>query len=339
MEARKSAGCDQVVRVYNLENRLVVEQVVAAADRESGLQRLNGGDFDFVRVIYGVPIAAQFTITDKRLWELTARVTHLTTYQQNLYQLAKRVITAPDQRAGVTQLTNVSNKVIQLNKNTYNHIFPPIGWFVTPKLDGQHGVVMNLQMDGGMRAVLLGGETTLLSKPSSQRKQFAVEVEILGSELWIIDVMVPWDYEGQSRAHIAERVKSFPQYVGLIQALVGGKYQVFAKPYWDIKQAVVGGAKRSKRPKRVGGILKALEKELGGMIDASISRQVPVVGFLERDDESAERIFRDVRKFVDGRVRELGDLGADQRSELMSEAKTYAEAIAGSVAKETDTPA
>jgi hypothetical protein len=33
---------------------------------------------------------------------------------------------------------------------------------VTPKLDGQHGVVMNFQMEGGVRTVLLGGEAVML---------------------------------------------------------------------------------------------------------------------------------------------------------------------------------
>jgi hypothetical protein len=51
-------------------------------------------------------------MNDKRLWDAISKVTHITAYQVCLYQLAKRVITAPDQRAGTTQLTSATNRVI-----------------------------------------------------------------------------------------------------------------------------------------------------------------------------------------------------------------------------------
>jgi hypothetical protein len=149
--------------------------------------------------------------------------------------------------------------------------------------------------------------------------------------------MVPWDYERQSRAHFADRYASFPQYTQLVQQLVGGKYKVVAKPYWEIKQAVEGGAKKAKRPKRVGGILKQLDYELSGMVDCARTRNAPEISLLERDDKNAERIFREVRKFVTDRTREQG-LEVDKEA-LISEAKDYAQSIAGSVAKEIDTPA
>lgn len=69
------------------------------------------------------------------------------------------------------------------------------------------------------------------------------------------------------------------------------------------------------------GILKTLEKELETMVESARQRKVPALSIMERDDESAYRIFRETRKFITNKV----NAGAGDTKEIVEEAKNHAE--------------
>ena len=57
------------------------------------------------------------------------------------------------------------------------------------------------------------------------------------------------------------------------------------------------------------------------MVESARQRKVPALSIMERDDESAYRIFRETRKFITNKV----NAGAGDTKEIVEEAKNHAE--------------
>ena len=107
----------------------------------------------------------------------------------------------------VKSLRNLLNRVVALNQEIYGKIYAELDHYITPKIDGEHGVIGVIPLrDSIYFTLLIETEIVFMHKMSADSQLFCVECEIVnGNTLFLIDIVAPYDYKTSNRKNTIER--------------------------------------------------------------------------------------------------------------------------------------
>lgn len=155
-------------------------------------------------------------------------------YQEEIYHIATFIVhnaALSDFKRSTHRLKQLANQVLALNKSVYYaDVFPPVGYFITPKADGQRAVISingnrcrTLKSDS-MDEIITHSSEELGSPVFTPGAVTIVDIEILGGEMFVLDVLVLTD-TNISRSGFTERQ-------ALIDAASAeiGKFGIVVKP-------------------------------------------------------------------------------------------------------------
>jgi hypothetical protein len=190
-------------------------------------------------------VIADLSITKKLFSLINPHYLHEAAYQEEIYKVAKYIVTNRDIlhqfKHPSHRLKQLSNQVIALNKTTYYiDIYPPDGYFLTIKADGQRVIV---SVDGNRCRILRSD--TMMEFIQSATKTFVpgpvtiVDAEIIfdrGEDktqlqkddaftLYLFDVMVIRG-ENISSQSIGDRIEYLSEAVSIIEMLVPGNVEM-----------------------------------------------------------------------------------------------------------------
>ena len=111
-------------------------------------------------------------------------------YQNEIYRIAKEIHPRPEMfKKHRHRLKQLTNQVVSLQLQSYvTEIYPPMGYFVTEKLDGQRCVI---SLRDKLRVLKSDGmeEYEVHSTDDDDLVPLIVDTERIGNEFWIFDVM------------------------------------------------------------------------------------------------------------------------------------------------------
>lgn len=161
--------------------------------------------------------------TELEFAELSAIVVTIAGGSTNVLALAAaEIVSQPERlekfRRGELSFKQLAAQVTALSRQDYIGIFPPIGWFVTPKYDGVRAFLFNT----AGKLYTIGAEITSID--STIPDTILVDCEIIGSRAYVFDVMM-------CGVNVAER--PFEARIDLVSAAVeklSAVIDVSAKP-------------------------------------------------------------------------------------------------------------
>ncbi len=173
-----------------------------------------------------VPTLKDLKIIDKVFELINPQYLSAAAYQETIYRVATYLITNRELLAEFKQPTHrlkrLSNQVIVLTRNNYYmEIFPPEGYYLTIKADGQRAIVV---AEGPRCRILLADKMLEFSASSATPNDGVVDsaitivdAEMVGNDVYVFDVMV---YRGEnlSRQGFVNRVLRIDEAVATLGA-------------------------------------------------------------------------------------------------------------------------
>jgi hypothetical protein len=147
-------------------------------------------------------------------------------YQSIIYEIAKHISDHPDKfKDAKHRLKELTNQVLAVPKNVYySDVYPPIGYYVTPKADGTRSVLLitgstcvGVTSAGYIEYPLKN--TSVKDKLTDENATTIVDVELIDDIAYVFDVMVLEDLNVSKQpftvrhTHIDEAVKLLNNFI------------------------------------------------------------------------------------------------------------------------------
>lgn len=169
-------------------------------------------------------------------------------YQNTIYEIAKYISDHPDKfKDAKHRFKELTNQVLAVPKNVYySDVYPPIGYYVTPKADGTRSVIM-INGDrcigitsAGMKEYELNNES-IRDKLVDENSVTIVDVELIEDVVYVFDVMVLEDLN-VTKQPFNERHKHIDEATKLLNNFMSAKSKQFVIIGNDIEKDIKNAA-------------------------------------------------------------------------------------------------